>query len=106
MLNELRTHYSEDRALARSLLYQAIGLDLAAVSMPPPTHLTRWTRSDILESVVRFVDAHERLPTDGEWRRASDHGLPSRATVQLQWGKLSVLRNAVMGYLRKRKENA
>lgn len=93
---------SDTRHLARSLLYEVLGLKPESMpTPPPPNHNTRWTRDGIFDAVLRFIDANDRMPTYQEWQRASENNLPSRATVQLQWGKISVLLEAVRAHMRK-----
>src|SRR3990167_11527913 len=93
---------SSDRILARSLLREALSIPPEPMpTPPPPNHNTRWTRKSVFQAARLFVEIHGRLPSHREWEQASRHDLPSRATVQLQWEKLSTLHEAVRDSLRK-----
>lgn len=88
---------SSTRQLARSLLYEVLGMSTVPEMPSPPqrTNATQWTRQDIYDAVCRFIDIHGHMPGWNEWRHASRYGLPARATVQLQWGTCGALLQAV-----------
>ena len=96
---------SSTRQLARSILYEALGMystpDLSI--QPKTTPRTTWTRQGIYDAVCHFVETHERMPSWNEWRRGSQYGLPARATVQLQWGSCGALIQAVREGFRHKK---
>ena len=96
---------STSRALARSLLREALAMPRPAVlpvGMPGATRITpphpgapRWTRERCCTVLRAFVAQHARLPRQAEWRRARDHGLPSQGMLRTLFGSQNALTTAI-----------
>lgn len=92
------TPVTAERALACSLLDEA--LMLLGVLVPPPVPLpaTRqtaligrkpvWNAETIRTAIQTFVAREGRAPTRSEWRYAAAHQLPGRSTVCAAYGSL------------------
>ena len=94
------------RELARSLLAEAVGGEVAAglglPAIPPPAlpsqdyHKRSWNKESILQAVMDFVVREGRYPWWSEWQeRPGQHVLPVRDTMRRYWGALSRLYAAV-----------
>mgnify|MGYP001575064286 CR=1 FL=1 len=85
------------RELARSLLAEAVGGEVAAgLGLPaihPPAlpsedyHRQSWNKEHILQAVMDFVAREGRYPLWSEWQdRPAQYGLPVRDTMRRYWG--------------------
>ena len=96
------------RVLAQSLLAEALGL--SPTDRPPALPVLandsrqRWTRDTILQTVERFLDHAQRLPSYDEWMHAGRWGLPAVDTLRRHWGSRAALHEAV--HLRQRLRQA
>ena len=70
---------SPSRALARSLLLEALALSTRVVT--PRARYIRWTAERCCVVLRAFVRQQLRLPSQQEWRMARKNGLPSQWTV-------------------------
>ena len=95
------------RALARSLLAEALGVS------PAPLHpdlalagdtRRQWTPALILHAAEAFLQREGHFPAYGHWKQAGRWGLPAFDTVRRYWGSTAELRQAVA--LRKRLQQA
>lgn len=91
MENSALLEVRSTRALARSLVREALGLDGAPV-LPTPVPLrprsrwTKWTRGEILCVVLAFQTQHGRWPTSTEFRHGPTLGLPGRSAIEHHYG--------------------
>ena len=90
---------STSRALARSLLLEALALRRPVAVPVAPSGATprapRWTVERCCAALRAFVAQHTRLPHQAEWRRARRHGLPSQGIIRKLFGGQNALTDAV-----------
>ena len=93
---------SPSRALARSLLLEALGMRRTAVRPVAPRVVPsprppdpRWTVERCCTALRAFVREHTRLPHQAEWRRAKRHGLPSQGMLRKLFGSQNALTLAI-----------
>ena len=88
------------RALARSLVREALGWDVSPMP-PPPVGVVRrprraqWTPAEVLAALLAFQAQHGRWPTGTEFRRGPALGLPGRSAIAHHYGsRAQLLRTA------------
>ena len=86
--------YESSRALAASLLDEALGLLLNQAHCPWLTEKRRslvgrppaWDRQKIMQALDDFTIVHGRMPTYHEWREPGRHAIPAYATIRANFG--------------------
>ncbi len=99
---ETERQQEETRALARSLFYEALRQGPQATNVCAPRSRRRrstlqgkrgrpltWTVETIRAAIQEYVRRTGEAPGEPAFRKASQHGLPARSTIQKHWRLLS-----------------
>ena len=83
------------RALARSLLYEAL-VGTAPAAPPEPVRGTAttgrhvvWEKATITAALVAFGAQYGRAPTHAEWNKPGVCGIPGSATIRAVFGSVA-----------------